>query len=686
MFLTNQGVSDVIAHFIGYFELQVEAGRLRWDYDPFPAEKPLPPAQPELPVAAHAFTPTLEISAYVPAVHYAPPSWTIDQDPSLHLIKVNPTFIHLNHPNGGNAEMHLPKPAHGGSDGPAPPVPQVGEEPGAVVIDTHQTLLLADNDLVVLGTPDVAVVFQPMDGRAFDGLVNDALAVSAPITDHGAPASINDIPAFMDDMAVAFHQVAETQTAIAGETSAGATETVSVHVAEGPTLAGTFINGEMSSEPAPVLEDSLPAALQTEIEAPAAPEVTSQTTTITPDDVSISVEAGANLMVNEATVINAGLTTTILAVLGDYHQTDAIIQTNAYSDVDAVTPNLAAIAGDAASTTAQNIATFEHQTSSVQDDTATANPEVFPTNWQVCTVSGDLTFASWTTQISFALDNDMHVLTTTGTTTTITTGGNETFNTLDFSELGRLFDLIVVGGSYYDGNFISQTNVLYDNDTVAANGGDVGDGVINTGGNLLWNEACIVNVGAATITMGVPDTYALVAQGLANHDLTMPDGLGTDSNFQGLSMLKVLFIAGNLYDLNYIQQVNVLGDADQVAIAQKQLLDATPAVNWDISTGDNALVNTATIIDYDTLGKAAYVGGQVYSQAMLIQSDLVADGSHAGLPTTTADGGALVNEAIAFLDHDGDAPLAAPADDDSNNTMHIHVDAPSLDVMHSVLA
>ncbi len=44
----------------------------------------------------------------------------------------------------------------------------------------------------------------------------------------------------------------------------------------------------------------------------------------------------------------------------------------------------------------------------------------------------------------------------------------------------------------------------------------------------------------------------------------MPEGLSTDSNFQGYVGVNVLYITGNLYDMTIIKQVAVLGDSDDV--------------------------------------------------------------------------------------------------------------------------
>src|SRR5690606_765270 len=112
----------------------------------------------------------------------------------------------------------------------------------------------------------------------------------------------------------------------------------------------------------------------------------------------------------------------------------------------------------------------------------------------------------------------------------------------------------------------------------------------------------------------------------------MPEGFRTDVDFAGLPGISVLIVTGNIFDLHYIRQFNVLGDADQVAIAEAAVAGNGTA-NWQITTGSNALVNIASIVDIDTMGTNAYVGGDLYSDAVLIQAEILAgNGAGSGAP------------------------------------------------------
>ena len=69
--------------------------------------------------------------------------------------------------------------------------------------------------------------------------------------------------------------------------------------------------------------------------------------------------------------------------------------------------------------------------------------------------------------------------------------------------------------------------------------------------------------------------------------------------------------------------------------------------DWTVSTGGNALINNAAIVNLDSFGKT-YVGGEKYSQETLIQAELIScEPDRLG----GQDPNMLVNEAIAFLDN-----------------------------------
>jgi hypothetical protein len=414
--------------------------------------------------------------------------------------------------------------------------------------------------------------------------------------------------------------------------------------------------------------------LQELVADPEPEDVSTASLTIDPSGVSVTLESGANMMVNEAFIANAGLTSTFLAVAGDYHSINAIIQTNVHSDLDTLDSRLTS---NGAETASYNVASFVAELRDNAADVAAGNPGVFPSNWQITVVQGDMVFLDRISQFSFTTDTDTHVLTAVGTTTTITSGENLGLNGVSMLDLGRYYDLVIVGGSLYDGNFVIQTNVLYDNDTVAMLSGALGNGEVSSSGNLLWNSASILNVGSGNIVSGLPDYYGDAIASLGAADYSMPGSFSSDGAFEGFGNLRVLFIAGDLYDLHAVQQVNVMGDADLVALYEDNVTAGASADEWSISTGSNALINVASIVDYDSVGSDVHVGGQIYSDAILIQADLVADSNTA--PVTND---ALVSEVIAFLDIDMETGIPGEID----NVMVPMGDGGSVDAMQSVLA
>jgi hypothetical protein len=121
-------------------------------------------------------------------------------------------------------------------------------------------------------------------------------------------------------------------------------------------------------------------------------------------------------------------------------------------------------------------------------------------------------------------------------------------------------------------------------------------------------------------------------------------GVLTDPAFAGLGGLRVLYISGDFLNIQYISQTNIVGDSDQIALAMNALDPQTDAA-WTVSTGANALINNAAILDFDSFGRT-YVGGQQYSEETLFQAELI---SHQP-DLLTGDPDTLVNEAVVFLD------------------------------------
>jgi hypothetical protein len=446
---------------------------------------------------------------------------------------------------------------------------------------------------------------------------------------------------------------------------------------------GIYVNGTQVAS-APDIDDYMPdrgiATPQVEpvgTDAPAHLEGSSGN--------SLDIAAGANVVANIATVIDTGIVSPVMAVMGDYHSINSISQVYIYADHDKVEGvlNNDASSPDSAQTVGMNIAMYAHSqfdTGSSGQSVSDGGSATFPTAWHVSVIDGDVSFVHWTEQYNFLTDNDSMTVTTTGVETTVLTGGNAVVDLASYLGIGMQYDLVIIGGHVLDLNSISQISVLYDNDTVKMDG-SAGDAHVQTGNNLIWNLASIENVGEDSRFAAMPDYMHDVVNNIQDHDSSIPDGLANDPNYAGYAGLNVLYITGNFYDVNVIKQVNVVGDADAVTKVANDVLHDNPDATVTVDTGSNAVVNIADIVDYDSFGHTTYVAGNVYSDAILIQAGLV-DHDH---PDNNQPTDKLANEAIAFLDdHD---PQTGQTDtvNDIGHDMSWHNGNVS-DVMQTVVA
>lgn len=112
----------------------------------------------------------------------------------------------------------------------------------------------------------------------------------------------------------------------------------------------------------------------------------------------------------------------------------------------------------------------------------------------------------------------------------------------------------------------------------------------------------------------------------------------------------------------------MLGNSDQIALAMNQIV-AHPEAHWTITTGGNQLANFAGIVDVHGTGKT-YVGGQHYSDEILIQANLVSSEPDLGGHNPNA----LANEAVAFLTDDTSHEAARPDHHIVPTPDHVHAD------------
>lgn len=639
--------SQTIAHFIGYFDSVIEEARLRIQQSEgrVLGEKAAPPA--ELQALAPDFATDFSLRGFIPDVPYrAPPFELYGGGSHFHHAPIGLGFG-WQRPVSFDPDM----PRHVLPGRPAADVEQqlhIFAGPGSIQAQMFQVNVLYDDDYLDLtDQPHERIDMSFVAGRLSD--YADAGAAYGERTTFDRPQD----HASLDAMAKGYGTLGE---------ALGQEDRPPIHadarsefVATGDGVKGIHVNGELREE-MPVLKDLLP---DRGLAAPPAEEAedAEQTTAGAhgPAVDSIVVDAGANVVANIAAVTNVGIIAPVMSVMGDYHQVDVISQAYVYSDVD---HDGRFPAGDAAfhagsATQAFNIAAIKDMAFALGGGGEEGGdaPPVFPTDWVVSRIDGDVCFMEWIEQYNFVSDNDQLVITTRGSEVSILSGGNTALNVSTFFGMSMQYDLVIVGGNVIDMNVINQLAVLYDNDWLVGSGAGASGVSFDGGGNLIWNQASITNVGSGNF-QEMPGYMSDVIAAIDERDPNMPAGLAGDAAFQGQHVLSVLYITGNVYQLNYVNQVSILGDADHVSQLAANMLAETEDASVTIRTGNNAVINIAEIVDYDSFGGTTYLGGGLYTDAILIQGGIIEqDDTH---PQTV--GTKLANEVIAFLDDTPDHP------------------------------
>lgn len=643
-------ISDIIAHFIGLFDMEMEEARLRSKY----AEGHAPADVNKLPISELNAVPDrdydLKLADYDPGVkyhagyhdlEYMRPHFArmveYDLEKLADSIPADISVANFRFPGRLSFDQEQELVVHAG--------------PGSVIAHVSQVNLLQDDDyLNMTDGPNVGRDTTFVTERTVE-FYNEA-SIFTPFSTFQRTDTYDTLQALAKTAHDYIDDARENDV-----TSLG-TDADQDFVLAGNSISGTYINGELVDEK-PALDDVMPdRGIAKPPEDPEKSDVSLHQDD--PAGNSVEVAAGANVVANIASVINTGVMTSVTAVMGDYHQIDAITQAFIYSDRDEI-GSVFSHSEDQAATAAYNIASFERSVYPSAEDTGDSSQEtgetpIFPTAWRVSVLEGDVSFVHWTEQYQFVSDNDTMTITTSGVSISLLTGGNAVLNIANFLGIGMQYDLIIVGGHVLDMNIISQIAVLYDNDWVRANEGAPDGATVQSGNNLLWNDASIHNVGSDGRFETMPDYVVQTVNAINERDPNMPDGLAHDANFAGYEGLNVLYITGNLYDVSFIKQVAVLGDSDDVTQAAATVLANNQDATVHIDTGSNAVVNIAQIIDYDSFGNTTYVAGGVYSDAILIQGGIIENDTSQPHPTTQ-----LANEVIAFL-HDDPATAADESD------------------------
>lgn len=664
-------VTEAIAHFVGLFEVASEDARLKQAYAEFRAAHKADPkladheTQPVKVDASH------QMEDFDPRVPYLPLKWNVETTSVISNVHFRPIDIPAHH----GAQYHSPT-HHGsgsihGSDGFH--LPQI-EPPGSVAIILNQVIKLSDNDYAGVGGSGLKFTPAPVDDSQMQALHQAASGIN-PIDDLGIPGNSAEMATYVT-----------TAAARLDSFDADDHGNADIFCIKGTTIEGTYVNGQLIDEAdTPKVDDYVDYLKEKDstVEGPNGPlDLHSAPTSgdfmhgwgVGTADPSVEISTGGNTVINSAVVVNDWASSAVMAVMGNHISLNAIIQINAICDSDSVGSAIGGWPFDPGGTADQtfNIAMFKHIDPTAEVTPAEA-PSGFPAYYVVTQVTGDLIMMNWVNQYAFVTDNDVAIASSSGVHTMLSTGGNTALNGVDLNELGHNYDLIIVGGHVYDASIIQQLNLLIDNDTIGAVSGfeTTGHGSISTADNLLWNQASIINVGTGAYET-LPDAYRTAGDNLAAGNKTLPDSILQDPAFAGTGLLRVLYISGDIYNLQYIHQTTIMGDSDQVALAMNQYA-ANNDADWTIKTGGNQLVNHATIVDVDGANKI-YVGGDGYSDEILIQANLVSSDPHLGAQNPDI----LVTEAVAFLGdgtddtgsaHHNDHLTPQPADSGSADVM-----------------
>jgi hypothetical protein len=339
-----------------------------------------------------------------------------------------------------------------------------------------------------------------------------------------------------------------------------------------------------------------------------------------------------------------------MVVGGDWHQTNAIIQLNVYSDADRVlvAGTASGLQVDGGGNSAHNVAEFGRDNPGEN----LAFPGFAGSNLRVDVIDGDFHDVKIFNQTNRVYDDDVVVQSDYQAFSVITSGLNEQVNVATFNDVLSRYDLIVVGGDYHSANLIYQTNIILDDDLVILDGaGTDGDPVLQTGQNWMLNNARIQDLGVADgepMTDNLVNLLSVLESGSLAPDAALAHGLAGN----GSGTLNVLYVTGDFFNLNLVNQINVIYDADTAA----QLLGSDGQKQF-ASTGNNAALNTA---DISTVGAvdAMYVGGQHYDEATLVQASIVVADDDQAL---AEDGSELAPEIVAFTGGGDDAHASQDA-------------------------
>lgn len=657
MFIYDDLTRQSISHFVGSFYLSIEEARARLDYLKFKAAQ----REEQAEETSDAQAPVVNVS-----VGYNLP----DLDPDIHYEYSTPYLL-----DDIPARMTFPEwdeiDFRASMDFPDAPLgylmrPLIFGEFEYVIINLpvlpNQYLILSmsinhleDNDY--LSNTGMEYQFSgavPAVDVLYDGLIANGILHTFGVPD--TPGKTDDLA----DVVTAWAASVESMAEAAGDPDRDPLPGEQV-IAVGDDTQEIYVNGVINEE-APEFdtvlkllkgyeeeedeaedEDEDDDETQTEFSAAAAeapPTYVSgeaaQLIEFNDSKTSLDVSAGGNTLTNQAVLRDIWGKAGVVAVAGDYYDLDLISQVNV--KLQSTTSPHMNLAGDPL-VSSYNIASIVEEDTALPMDVANAPNEA---SWRITYHEGDMTFVNWLQQINYIVDNDAIIYQEDNSGTTLISGDNLLVNSATFFEFSSFYDLIIIGGNYYTANVINQTNVLVNFDEMVhygtAAGGEAGtEGEID---NLLWNEAYIYsnyNADVESLGTGLTSEISGAAEGELGDDL-MAALYGSSTTIY--DEVNVLYVAGSVYDISYLEQVNVLGDSDSIATFGVDMTSEDTQIN-----GDSNLLYNGAVIEEVGVETTIKVGGEEYSEALLYQAEFITD------DTSFAEAGSsdLASEAVVFL-------------------------------------
>ncbi len=671
--------SEAIAHFAGFFHLAEEESRLRKEYQNFKRE------QREDTEEYKVFRP-VENEAPYKLKDYNPHSPKIPQPPLAPSMEyIDPLGVGL----GSSAPRPLApvqepseKLSSGGlgSPGFAPSVTIVPyiPLPSSVITITYQTIWLSDDD--VLGDVEAAGFVDP-------GVFHQQLYQAIDFAEALQPwSSVGLTGQFLADPTTALSLLD-----LANAVEAPQVDGVTASVFHDDDALGIHVDGELVDE-VPALDDQLPMFIHHKREKLAQDDEEDQLAGHAKDAAQHdfgndefstvvsgqhNVSLGANEAHNHTNIHTNWIDAGVIAVAGDVINLNAVSQINVLRDVDHFLNQ--SIAAASAPSHAQNIASIKSASSALAEDTDDDEAEEdigLPSTWNMVRLEGDVTVTNYVAQHTFVTDTDRLNLTFTANSTSIVSGENQTYNYTHAGEFGFGYDLILVGGTMLSLNLINQINVLMDDDVFSGPG--LADASVSGNDNVLRNEVDIMQEGIDT-RIDMINEFKDALEDLKNGVEQLSHTVAQNALFQGLDQLRVLYIEGNLTQMNIVDQINYMGDQDQVHMAVDAMASALDDSPVSITAGSNLLTNTANILE-NGLDSDVMAGGDYYSDALLYQAELI----DTGAAPTGVGVSALANEAVAFLADGFIQDAVSDAMEGNGFSNDAHTGGTALDVMQSM--